>query len=432
MPNLAPDSPLSAAHRLPPELLAHILLEVEPGPRPHGLCAEERPLWHLAHVCRYWRACAFATPALWTHIRVLHCAEMPAMRSAPVERLRMQYRLAGTRALSVDLTAWEPLEDIAAAWQEAFLGACHRWGRLRLCMMLMTTTCRDPCAFLHAVMDRMHALQVLELDVEYRETLALRVAPRLHTVIVTDVLCSQPSPRLLIDWSRVTCYRGVYPLHEQIQILAAAPALVDCALGFCERPLDAAAAAAPQFDPPLVTLGVLRRLHIARKCQFLQYIVAPNLQELLITGTIDIASLAAFVQTSGCADSLTRVVLDRTPNLSPVVLSSVFRIAPSLRSLRICIPCGATHPRDLLLAAISDPLSALDSLAFVGESWTPEMVDGVLGIVEGARAAVPRLPQIRLHSRRSSVREIGPANGRLGRFTEHVRFEHQEDCGVRI
>ncbi|KAJ7888089.1 hypothetical protein B0H14DRAFT_2219941, partial [Mycena olivaceomarginata] len=54
---------LSPIRRVPPELVCEILVLSLSSDDDRDIANE--PPWHLGHICRFWRHCVLACPALW-------------------------------------------------------------------------------------------------------------------------------------------------------------------------------------------------------------------------------------------------------------------------------------------------------------------------------------------------------------------------------
>jgi hypothetical protein len=149
-------------------------------------------------------------------------------------------------------------------------------------------------------------------------------APNLRKVILTDGVSSCSPDGIVIPWRQITHYRGTYTARRQLNILRAAPDLVECDLGFTNVDFES------DPDASMIDLPNLRRLsseHVA----VLEYLTAPAVEDLRLTlGREQLVPLLPFIHRSSC--TLTRLALTELSAIDVDVMSTL-RELPSLAYL---------------------------------------------------------------------------------------------------
>ncbi|KAJ7767263.1 hypothetical protein B0H16DRAFT_1882611 [Mycena metata] len=305
---------LSPIRRTPPELVFEILGQAWSFTRRIGDHRVNRPPWHFGHICRSWRASALASPYLWNSIEIFNSSAFPVADVSPQPMLEAQYSRSANHPLEVLISAWDLSPD--DQWMKSFLSNCHCWGALRL------RTVRHLLDDLWPIRYRLASLQLLELTTGTEDHTSyyeypspprdiFKHAPKLSEIILTDPACRQLSVSLEIPWNQIVHYRGTYSPDSQLEILKAAPGLVECGLGTWGSVQDR------------VTLKHLRKLHI-KGTGYLKSLEAPMLEQLSMSGQAD--QLPFFLRRSSCR--LTRLALTYCSGVA--ALSEVLRALPGL------------------------------------------------------------------------------------------------------
>ncbi|KAJ7888091.1 hypothetical protein B0H14DRAFT_2562469 [Mycena olivaceomarginata] len=317
---------LSPIRRVPPELVCKILV-LSLSSDDDGDIANEPP-WYLGHICRFWRHCVLAYPALWSSITI------PSSASSDPHPLLSMLEIQLVRSADAPLrVCWSPYDNrntADSASVDLVLAHSSRWRTL-----LLDIRCKFDVPvsldWLRPANGRLVGLETFEVTGSsgFRVDIPniFSTTPSLRNVFLTnwtfEVYTSVPA----IPWVQITRYSGTFDPDSQIEILEAATNLVSCALGF------------PSWDdnvargPPLV-LPRLRRLHLETPA-FFHRLKAPLLEELIChnwSGTINgVPEILPFVQRSSC--TLKKLVL-RGCNID-LNLITVLQGLPSLTHLVI-------------------------------------------------------------------------------------------------
>ncbi|KAJ7689300.1 hypothetical protein B0H17DRAFT_1180302 [Mycena rosella] len=327
---------LSAARRVPAEIVGEIFAATLPWTRRLGEATVTCAPWRLANVCRSWRASALADPFLWSSIAILRpSGGVPISDLYPLSMLESQLLRSGNVPLDV---VFDPYYGDSAAEQ------------LELIPPLILSPMR---------MDH------------------FPTAPSLRKIILARFDFAWPSPPVLIPWGQITHYRGVYSVQRQLEILAEAQHLVECGLGFTTKVVRAP-------DPQIIILPHLRRLSV-QNADCLSHITAPSLQHLFSFGWID--AVPSFLQRSSCR--LTRLMLGECKSYGTLV--PLLHSLPILESLfldatHIVPPEIDSFHRTMTLSGLpSDICPNLTSLVYgraLSEERNPPI--GVLDMLRGA------------------------------------------------
>ncbi|KAJ7153400.1 hypothetical protein C8R43DRAFT_444668 [Mycena crocata] len=282
----------SAARRVPPELLSDIAskaicTDIDRFPKMH------HSPWNISQVCRAWRQSTLANPLLWGFIKIYHDRNIPSHESIITGQL--------LRSKNVPI-------DIVILWNDNFscprlfrllLPHSHRWASFRLFCDGRNTFFEH----LHALKGQLPLLQTLHLPMGpygflkdlVTESEVFSIAPSLREVLLLDDEYSgHHSYPLVIPWGQITRYRGLYGAKRQLEILQAAPNLVECGLAFDWTTPEGDEGISPS---DMSLLPHLRRLFL-QDLGFSTHINAPSLQELFSHGPGNL--LLAFVSRSSC------------------------------------------------------------------------------------------------------------------------------------
>ncbi|KAJ7153803.1 hypothetical protein C8R46DRAFT_1119630 [Mycena filopes] len=335
---------LSPIRRTPPELVFEILGQAWPSTRRIGNHTASRPPWQFGHICRSWRASALASPYLWNSVEIYHSSAFPAHDISPLPMLQTQYLRSASQPLEVVISEWAWGAGIDAVWMESFLSQSDRWKSLRLRISGYLFEALGP------LRRRLPSLQMLELELGsgFSPIGIFEVVPKLSAIILTDPACRQPSPPFEAPWSQITHYRGTYGVHRQLEILSAAPRLVECGLGVLVH--DPAVVGAH----PVIKLYQLRKLHIKRS-MFLDVLEAPMLTHLFMTGEVD--ALPSFLHRSSC--HLTRLAVTYCTHIA--AFTDVLRLLPGLTHLTLEPNFGLQQETKQLFAAMTLPSGSAPS-----------------------------------------------------------------------
>lgn len=193
-----------------------------------------QPPWCLAHICRTWRHASLVDPLLWNSLHIQWGTLGPVARNFPSSMIETFYTRSATAPLAITLRSIGDTFD--PVWSSSLLSQCHRWSTLRI-----TSWNSGPILdLLRPVKDCLSSLRTLEFVLLRRDDVPpssgwdiFSEAPRLREVVLTDESClsSVASPSISIPWDQITRYRGSYSPAAQLEILRAAPNLVECSLG---------------------------------------------------------------------------------------------------------------------------------------------------------------------------------------------------------
>ncbi|KAJ7460315.1 hypothetical protein FB451DRAFT_1563383 [Mycena latifolia] len=292
---------LSPIRRVPPELICAIFSMTLPFTRraptgtkhANGGSVQQAP-WHLGHICRFWRAVALSYPLLWSSIHVVDPPHPSQFANIyPRSMMESQLLRSGSQPLDVVL---ECNGDLGL--QDSVALTSDRWRAL----VVKASGLNSVLSLFSVTQGRLSGLEMLELiDPRGYWSSApsdfFSTAPNLRKVILTDSRLRQPSPTLVLPWYQITHYRGTYRAERQLEILQAAPGLVQCSLSFSNTVQPA--------GHELVVLPALRRLYI-RQASFLDLLDAPFLEDLFVED-FSIGTILPFVERSSC--QLTKLVL---------------------------------------------------------------------------------------------------------------------------
>ncbi|KAJ6506321.1 hypothetical protein C8R47DRAFT_1315800 [Mycena vitilis] len=310
--------------RAPPQLICEIFAMALDTPNDSTYVqgsGYESP-WYLGHICQSWRLWALAYPRLWSHIAIPSCPA-DALDRAALETLLLR----SSNAL-LDVCCWaigghehfvdHTLADLAVLH-------CKRWATLRIDLRKCPNSHTLNLSWLNPLKGCLPALK--SLDVSFPRSRVddfpdvFSVAPSLSRLLLTNWKLERSPPTMHFPWDQITHYRGAFPEVTQLEVLQAAPQLVQCAVSF-----NTSVPPAPETSSP-IALSHLRRLCIDEPT-FLLHLTAPSLEELncLYMGREDIPALLPFVRRSHCL--LRKLVL-----VSCCILPTLFDALRSLSSL---------------------------------------------------------------------------------------------------
>ncbi|KAJ7190550.1 hypothetical protein GGX14DRAFT_482963 [Mycena pura] len=322
---------VSPFRRIPADIIYEIFIEVYNSTEFNG---PPHPLWHLGHICRFWRAVAISCPHLWNciNVEIIDPSADALDRLNPLSKIEIQYSRSANLPIKMALTSWPLLKDVDSAWLTGFFSGSDRWSSLRV---RCSSTAFEALRPLHGRLPLLRRLEVLAFEYN-RAPQALAdifaVAPQLTEVILTDENCEMLSPQITLPWRQLTVYRGMYDFSDQLELLQALPNATDCTLGFSSA-----------VTAPLTSGKVTRRwhrLHLSSPRYFLTWLTAPALEELHLRGEVSAPSLYSFFPRSAC--QLTALVWDRVlfyhspgEQLGDVPPPAFLRTLPCLRRLVI-------------------------------------------------------------------------------------------------
>ncbi|KAJ7905227.1 hypothetical protein B0H13DRAFT_1716755 [Mycena leptocephala] len=310
---------VSPLRRVPAELMCEIFAWTLPCTRLIDGQMVEQPPWYLGHISRPWRNISLTYSSFWSSITVMHSLRHPHDTISPLAMVETQLLRSGNAALAVDFTWWTSKDEAiaAAAFLNPLLSHSNRWASLRF-------DCGGHCGdflldVLYQAKGRLPQLKKLEFTHRGDDASVpldiFSIAPSLREVLLTNPGFEYNSPPLLIPWRQITRLRGVFR-PSQLEVLAAASNLVECALG-----IDDWVGVLANVGT-IIPLPHLRRLYTERG-DLLAHLAAPRL-EYLSCDTLDTA--LSFVIRSACR--LTTLVL--THRWSVEDLIPVLENIPSL------------------------------------------------------------------------------------------------------
>ncbi|KAJ7135114.1 hypothetical protein C8R46DRAFT_1139496 [Mycena filopes] len=411
---------LSIVRRIPPELLGEIF-GMASGDTSDADWRE--PPWYLGQVCCAWRRTALADTSLWNSITL-----------SPSQSSESSINAQLIRSTGAPLDIYWP--DRRHMKSHALLGIvlphCKRWRTLRMKMDYYDDT-PAPLALLVPITGRLHSLQTLEMDWAPWKVIpqVFASAPKLRTILLGSVEYNQTRFTAVTHapWGQITRYRGICRPNLHLDILAAAPRLRICSLGFMgTHTFDALA------HPRGVVLQDLRRLRVAQAF-ILPHITAPALQALTCTAIAWPSDLPFLLSTADAtARTLTTLVLLRCSMRAELL--AVLRALPALTSLLL----ESDEPEEFDIFApmtlspgssdANDTLPSSDSSSDICPNLT-EFTFGFYGdppasffaMVE-SRTQVRRLSRLRVfYSRIVAVEPSDELVGWLGVLVEEERVD---------
>ncbi|KAF8155350.1 hypothetical protein K438DRAFT_1777706 [Mycena galopus ATCC 62051] len=294
---------------LPQELICDIfswalLGEENPTNRP-------RTPWHLALISQSWRRAALSYAPLWCFITFSPSPMMASGASprseADKRRAMMEAQLLRSGNMVLDLAwEWEAGKYVESGLLDMVIAHSSRWRILRLTSDQERYSSPSGLDWLSPTTGRLAQLEKVEVALD--PTLSnrhfpvpdvFRTAPALRHVALTDREFSASSPsNINIPWAQITHYRGNCILPRQLEILAAAPALIECAIQTQHQYMP--------DNQDMVLLPHLRRLHVEEP-KILNHLEAPLLDILSSSLTTTLDTFLPFIQRSSC--TLTKLVL---------------------------------------------------------------------------------------------------------------------------
>ncbi|KAJ7463667.1 hypothetical protein FB451DRAFT_1493179 [Mycena latifolia] len=383
---------LSPLRRMPPELLAEIFAFAvlsDPG----GTHAAPRMKWDLGQVCRRWRAVCVSLPRLWTDIDIHFCAEHGSAATYPASVLQLQ----------LERSAWLPLRVTFDCDTSGRVKVPHLEHQVRLLRLLVEHCARWATLKIRGCDSLLIELAHVQRRIPILEELDINplgacpafhgisddvfgVAPSLHAAFVNH------NPRLgsavcdiALDPARLQTYAGWNTWTGHAAVLRrSAASLVECCLD------------TPDVTPcPEIPLPALRRLCV-RRAVCLQFISAPALEELFLTGSMS-ARRPLLAETPALetlhlarADAELNCVVARlrdSPHFMPRLRALAFEAGPEFaaaafldmlearRSLEAVLFCDLPEPdvsRLATLRAAGVRVSIRSRKEFQVAAWLPE------------------------------------------------------------
>ncbi|KAJ7620286.1 hypothetical protein FB45DRAFT_1094394 [Roridomyces roridus] len=226
---------LGASRRVPAELVVEIFSHTTESRRV-GKAAVPCPPWRLGHICKFWRDVALSVPSLWNSFRIYQPFLNSISRTYSPSMLEAQILRSGDLPLDVSVTWLRGDAAVQMEFWEILLANSHRWGSF-YARYKMDSNIDD---VLSRIRGRIPLLKEFRLVRERRNSYVtegdegyeyLSVAPCLREIALVNNKFSNNSPRLVLPWAQITRYRGRYSLQEQLDIVRAAPNLVECSMG---------------------------------------------------------------------------------------------------------------------------------------------------------------------------------------------------------
>ncbi|KAF8213947.1 hypothetical protein K438DRAFT_1802607 [Mycena galopus ATCC 62051] len=296
----------------------------------------------LAGVCRAWRDTAFATPVLWSKLKVdlATMTDELALGSDLVEGIidRLLTR-AGNHPLSLEFNLWDWIFPV-----DRLREIIHRWSHRveDICLIISGRDTRhlglDSMAFplLHSA-----DLQFYDPELDSIPITVFSNAPRLH-----HLACEIPS-NFMLPWSQLTKFEG--PICD-LRWFTQAPNLTEATCKF----------EAHGDDFQIITHRSLRSLTIVEGSDdVLPYLILPALHCLDACNHTD--SLASFLKRSSLP--LISLSVRRTESLFDDLHQCMPLVAGTLESLQFRGDCPDNLP-NFLNTSIPDSLPNIRSLTF--------------------------------------------------------------------
>ncbi|KAF8207803.1 hypothetical protein K438DRAFT_1814302, partial [Mycena galopus ATCC 62051] len=276
------------------------------------------PPWHLGLVCRSWRQSALSFTPLWSSLAIPSTIEYPALRSMiEAQLIRTANAPLDVRWTNVQTTVDPDVLDLVlphcARWRSLSLDVDPIYDRRQLGWLRRVAGSLDQLEKLEAI----NALNTVIPDV-------FSTARNLRQVLLTNEDFFYSPTSIVIPWAQITCYRGTYSSERQLEILKAAPNLLECALGFKDYN------AYELHHPPSITLLNVRRFCVEED-DFLHHITAPLLKELTVVWFRSSAILLSLVRRSFC--TLRKLVLMSCSSTRSSEVVTVLQNLPSITYL---------------------------------------------------------------------------------------------------
>ncbi|KAJ7609582.1 hypothetical protein DFH06DRAFT_186457 [Mycena polygramma] len=220
---------ISALRRMPPELICEIFAWTLPLDT-----SARKPPWNLGWICRSWRLWALEYPLLWS------CISIPSTDTEPSDEMPLSCMIE----CQIERSANAPLDIVwvTSRWAsisiphpgvlQCILPHCNRWRSLNVIVPNPKAHMLD---WLRPVTGHLDGLERLEVIQDGHHMLLdippfFANAPRLHEVVLTDTRLGCPSPSVELPWVQITYYRGTDSFARQLQVMEAAPNLLECVL----------------------------------------------------------------------------------------------------------------------------------------------------------------------------------------------------------
>ncbi|KAJ7625740.1 hypothetical protein FB45DRAFT_1060378 [Roridomyces roridus] len=323
---------LSAVRRVPPELWSEIFELLTPFTRYVGPAhAVDSPPWPLTFICRSWRDTALLNPFLWCTINIVRPTQLPLVYTHPLSSIETQLHRSAKVPLKVSVDWWGGEDAAEESLLDLLILHSSRWRTFQARIMG-----RDIGILGRLQGVRTHIPQLRKFSCISRTNLcyttpehALTGAPSLREIILADATSHCASPRFYVPWAQITRCQGVFDTRVQLEIMFAAPNLVQCTMS--------STSALVQVPPPDMGIAVLP--HLRRLCLdedfVLNHISAPALEELRLEGPLDLA-LPFFQRSASSSEScpLTKLVLDQGwTDDAPCIILQVLKLLPALELL---------------------------------------------------------------------------------------------------
>jgi hypothetical protein len=346
---------ISSVRCMPPELIAEIFaLTLKSSVAWDTDDVMKQPPWRLGQICRSWRYTALSSAPLWSSITV-PSAFYPRETDAP----RLEAQLLRTANAPLDIYWKDVTKSFESHVVDLVLRHCTRWRSLCLqpgCpLRVVADSVPDWLLPVHGRLQQLQNFQVENAALLTTIPDIFSTAPNLCEVFLTGEKF-ESSPIIKIPWGQITHYRGTYSPRRQLEILAAAPNLLECAIGLLGL---------RNFDPganPVVILPHLRRLRV-QTTDLLPNLTAPALQELCGASSMRqaIPLVLPFVHRSSC--TLQKLALMQCDICAELI--TVLQGLPSLIHLILRCRSDARPAHTTLFDAISisdDPCDVCPSL----------------------------------------------------------------------
>ncbi|KAJ6492549.1 hypothetical protein C8R47DRAFT_1270820 [Mycena vitilis] len=337
---------LSPVRRIPPELICEIFALAwfsEDHTKKMAPRSSKLVPWHFGLICRSWRRTVLAYTPFWSSaLTIPRFPSYGSSKSATDAMIETQLLRSGDAPLRVRVIH----SNYAARFlhpSEPVLGRSNRWSTLLVdCDADAEKAPFHWLCFIAGCLAQLQKLEIVTADSNMAIPDVFLTAPALREVILTGRDFTSHSPPISIAWTQITHYRGFYAMARHMEILrAAAPALMECALGV-----------EPGFEhhPELVTLPHLRRLCVGSSA-VVDHLEAPLLETLISLHQQIPSQVLAFLRRSSC--TLTKLVMLECDALEELV--PLLRELPALNHLFIGARSSGESAQTALCHAMTSP-----------------------------------------------------------------------------
>ncbi|KAJ7161774.1 hypothetical protein C8R43DRAFT_991465 [Mycena crocata] len=371
----------------PPEILCHIFDLTLPNivhihQYPDNMEHPTAP-WRLATVCKQWRSCALGYPKLWSSIDInmalLYYKDTSASVIYPIAALETQLLRSADVPLRVAFF-WPDSSRVSEAnylltLLRLLVRTSYRWERFSF-------TWGHPNPEILHVLEPIRGRLALLQHLEFHQQLLFdsigdcdlfAAAPCLQEIFLTNWHHYSESSLVAAPWAQITRLRAKLKPPQLLELLRAAPNLVECSLGLTDTVV-------PFPATPPVVLPLVQRMY-ASDTAILRLMNAPQLHYLRVHRPLT-ADVASFIHRSNCL--LTALTVEACHSTEFLHL---LRTIPNLLKLKIDFwSWPATVDLAEILVGLSSmspllcpDLTALEIVNY--SSGTPQDYEAMIGMI---------------------------------------------------